>query len=287
MVADAASKLLAKAVSLKSSAIGTWQPGLAIQCIYAKTIHRYHVAGAVACISLQCAPDAQVTAAWVRHPRGCYTDMASRWQRLQGRKSVVTAEGLHAHIRVLSKFVMTVFIPELGRRPDSTLYPTAQTCAAAGVPQLIHILNAAQLTRMGHVDRMPGGSVLKQLLFAKGRVGLGGVVGRPHYTWRDRALAALRRVSRAGWRGGVGMGWLRTVRSGVRFVTASSQLLDPLCLAALNTGIPFVDPLPKTLTLTLTLFSNPFVLRIGHASVRAGRALPLCQPCLRKILTKF
>eukprot|EP00955_Chlamydomonas_euryale_P007579 80333-Chlamydomonas_euryale.AAC.1 len=57
------------------------------------------------------------------------------------------------------------------------------------------------------------------------------------------------RFSRPSWRGGVGMGWLRTVRNGVTFVTAPSPLLDPLCLAALNTGIPFLGPLPVTLTL--------------------------------------
>eukprot|EP00955_Chlamydomonas_euryale_P093568 364792-Chlamydomonas_euryale.AAC.15 len=73
-------------------------------------------------------------------------------------------------------------------------------------------------------------------------------------------LAALRPVltSRTGsptpgWHVGVGMGWLRTVRNGVPFVTAPSPLLDPLCLAALDTGIPFVGPLPVTLTLTLIL----------------------------------
>eukprot|EP00955_Chlamydomonas_euryale_P073669 361808-Chlamydomonas_euryale.AAC.21 len=36
------------------------------------------------------------------------------------------------------------------------------------------------------------------------------------------------------------MGWLRNVCNGVPFVTAPSPLLDPLCLAALHTGIPFV-----------------------------------------------
>eukprot|EP00955_Chlamydomonas_euryale_P101451 365346-Chlamydomonas_euryale.AAC.9 len=34
-------------------------------------------------------------------------------------------------------------------------------------------------------------------------------------------------------------------------LTAPSPLLDPLCLAALNTGMPFVSPLHATLTLTL------------------------------------
>eukprot|EP00955_Chlamydomonas_euryale_P070366 360740-Chlamydomonas_euryale.AAC.6 len=59
------------------------------------------------------------------------------------------------------------------------------------------------------------------------------------------------RFSRPDWRGGLGMGWLRTLRSGVPFVTALSPLLDPLCLAALNAGIPFVGPLPVTVSLTL------------------------------------
>eukprot|EP00955_Chlamydomonas_euryale_P086881 364253-Chlamydomonas_euryale.AAC.18 len=49
---------------------------------------------------------------------------------------------------------------------------------------------------------MPDESVVKQLLFAEGLVGLGGMVGRPRSTRQDRALAALRPVltSRlAGW----------------------------------------------------------------------------------------
>eukprot|EP00955_Chlamydomonas_euryale_P060252 357663-Chlamydomonas_euryale.AAC.4 len=54
--------------------------------------------------------------------------------------------------------------------------------------------------------------------------------------------------SRPGWRGGVGMGWFRTVCDGVPFMTAPYLLLDPLCFATLNTGIPFVGPLPETLT---------------------------------------
>eukprot|EP00955_Chlamydomonas_euryale_P077587 362977-Chlamydomonas_euryale.AAC.2 len=63
----------------------------------------------------------------------------------------------------------------------------------------MHILNAAQLTRIGHVARMPGDSVLKQLLFAEG-----GVVGRPRSTWRNRDLAALPLVL-ASWL--AGWGW--------------------------------------------------------------------------------
>jgi len=57
-------------------------------------------------------------------------------------------------------------ITGMGRRPEGTLHPTAQMCAAAGVPQLMHVLNAARLTRLGHVARMPDESVVKQLLFA-------------------------------------------------------------------------------------------------------------------------
>eukprot|EP00955_Chlamydomonas_euryale_P019079 203207-Chlamydomonas_euryale.AAC.5 len=54
----------------------------------------------------------------------------------------------------------------MGKRLDGTLHPTAQMCTAAGVPQLMHVLNAVQLTGLGHVARMPDGSVVKQLLFA-------------------------------------------------------------------------------------------------------------------------
>eukprot|EP00955_Chlamydomonas_euryale_P072708 361489-Chlamydomonas_euryale.AAC.1 len=53
------------------------------------------------------------------------------------------------------------------------------------------------------------------------------------------------------WRSEVGMEWLGTVRNGLPFVTAPSPLLDPLCLALLNTGIPFAVPLLVSLTLTL------------------------------------
>eukprot|EP00955_Chlamydomonas_euryale_P018388 195529-Chlamydomonas_euryale.AAC.3 len=52
----------------------------------------------------------------------------------------------------------------------------------------------------------------------------------------------------SGWQGGVGVGWPRTMHNGVPFVTAPYPLLDPLCLATLNTDIPFVGPLPVTLT---------------------------------------
>jgi len=75
-----------------------------------------------------------------------------------------------------------------------TLYPTAQMCAAVGVPQLMRIINTVQLTRLGHVARMSDESVIEQLLFAEVLVELGGVVGRPCSTWRAGALAALRPV---------------------------------------------------------------------------------------------
>eukprot|EP00955_Chlamydomonas_euryale_P078124 363084-Chlamydomonas_euryale.AAC.6 len=86
---------------------------------------------------------------------------------------------------------------------------------------------------------MPDESVVQQLLFAEELVGLGGVVGRPRSTWRDRASVAVRPVLTSRFAGGVGTGWLRTVSNGMPFVTAPSPLLDPLCLAALNTSMPF------------------------------------------------
>eukprot|EP00955_Chlamydomonas_euryale_P113039 366188-Chlamydomonas_euryale.AAC.8 len=55
------------------------------------------------------------------------------------------------------------------------------------------------------------------------------------------------RFSRSNWQGVVGTGRLRTAR------IAFSRLLDPICLAALNTGIPFLRPLPVILTLTLNV----------------------------------
>eukprot|EP00955_Chlamydomonas_euryale_P041584 352035-Chlamydomonas_euryale.AAC.1 len=70
--------------------------------------------------------------------------------------------------------------------------------------------------------------------------------------WRNKALAAVHQVLTSRWRGRLGMGWLRTINNGVPFVIVPSALLNPLCLAALNTGIPFMRPLPVTLTLTLT-----------------------------------
>eukprot|EP00955_Chlamydomonas_euryale_P089822 364496-Chlamydomonas_euryale.AAC.6 len=90
----------------------------------------------------------------------------------------------------------------MGRRPDGTLHPTARICVAAGVPRLMHIFNAARLIRLGHIARMPDASVVKQLLFADGLIGLGGVVGRLRCTWQDMAVTALHPVLTswlAGW----------------------------------------------------------------------------------------
>eukprot|EP00955_Chlamydomonas_euryale_P059810 357500-Chlamydomonas_euryale.AAC.2 len=70
----------------------------------------------------------------------------------------------------------------------------------------MHILEAARLTRVGHGARMPDGSAVRQLLFAEGLVGLGGVVGRPRSAWLGTAVAALSpvltsRLARMGWYG--------------------------------------------------------------------------------------
>eukprot|EP00955_Chlamydomonas_euryale_P019955 212950-Chlamydomonas_euryale.AAC.1 len=67
----------------------------------------------------------------------------------------------------------------------------------------------------------------------------------------DRAFAALSPFLTSDWLGWAGMGWLRTARSGVPFVTASSPLFDRLCLAALTTGIPLVGALPAILSCSL------------------------------------
>eukprot|EP00955_Chlamydomonas_euryale_P104880 365598-Chlamydomonas_euryale.AAC.13 len=59
------------------------------------------------------------------------------------------------------------------------------------------------------VQTLRDGSVVKQLLFAQGQMRLGGAVGRPRSTWRDRAVAALSPIitSRlAGWGGWGGAG---------------------------------------------------------------------------------
>eukprot|EP00955_Chlamydomonas_euryale_P067148 359754-Chlamydomonas_euryale.AAC.4 len=64
------------------------------------------------------------------------------------------------------------------------------------------------------------------------------------------------------------------LRNIVSFVTAPSPLLDPLCLGALNTGIPFVGLLPVTLTLILhiaaVIGSPPQMLQMvckGHPAL--------------------
>eukprot|EP00955_Chlamydomonas_euryale_P064949 359116-Chlamydomonas_euryale.AAC.6 len=52
---------------------------------------------------------------------------------------------------------------------------------------------------------MPGESVVKQLLFAKGLAAQGGMVGRPRSTWRD-GLRLCARMSHPGWwKGGYGV----------------------------------------------------------------------------------
>eukprot|EP00955_Chlamydomonas_euryale_P056552 356460-Chlamydomonas_euryale.AAC.9 len=79
-----------------------------------------------------------------------------------------------------------------GQKARRLSLPDSLEVCDGGVPQLMHTLNAAQLTRLGHVARVPDESVGKQLLFSERRVGLGGMVGRPRPTWRNRALAALR-----------------------------------------------------------------------------------------------
>jgi len=75
-----------------------------------------------------------------------------------------------------------------------------------GVPQLMHILNAAKLTRLEHVARMPNGSVVKQLLFAEGLEGLGGDSAGHAPRGRIGLWQLCTQVSRPGWRSGFGMG---------------------------------------------------------------------------------
>eukprot|EP00955_Chlamydomonas_euryale_P119050 366571-Chlamydomonas_euryale.AAC.27 len=82
----------------------------------------------------------------------------------------------------------------MGRRPDGTIHPTAEMCAAAGVPQLLHILNAARPHVPWTHGPMPDGFVVRHLMFAEGLVGLGGVIDRPRATCRHRVVAALSRV---------------------------------------------------------------------------------------------
>eukprot|EP00955_Chlamydomonas_euryale_P062567 358413-Chlamydomonas_euryale.AAC.18 len=80
---------------------------------------------------------------------------------------------------------------------------------------------------------------------------------RPH----GRALA-LRQERRSLPHAGRAFILLTALRPQIGRSSAPSPLLDPFCLAAFNTGIPFVGPLPVTLTLrhchsvTLT-FSHP------------------------------
>eukprot|EP00955_Chlamydomonas_euryale_P008824 94157-Chlamydomonas_euryale.AAC.3 len=106
---------------------------------------------------------------------------------------------------------------------------------AAGVPQLMHILNAARLTRLGRVARMPD------------------AVGRPRSTWRDRAVAALCPVLASRLAGWVWYGVAQECAQR-RSLRGSDQpaVSDPRRPAELNTCIPVVCPLPVTLTLTLS-----------------------------------
>eukprot|EP00955_Chlamydomonas_euryale_P003507 37845-Chlamydomonas_euryale.AAC.4 len=73
------------------------------------------------------------------------------------------------------------------------------------------------------------------------------------------------------------MAWLRTVRSGVPFVAALSPLLGPLYLAALNTGMPLVDPLPATLTLAAQQWHACTPQRVCSSQCSACSATPLTQ----------
>lgn len=86
----------------------------------------------------------------------------------------------------------------LWRRPDGTYYPLQQLTTAAGVPTLQRCIDAQRLTRLGHVARLPDTSVVKQLLFAVGLVGMGRPVGRPRRVWLDAAKESLARVARVG-----------------------------------------------------------------------------------------
>eukprot|EP00955_Chlamydomonas_euryale_P083338 363841-Chlamydomonas_euryale.AAC.10 len=113
-------------------------------------------------------------------------------------------------------------ITGMGGRPDGTPHQTAQVCAAAGVTQLMHVLNAAQFTRIGHVTRMPDESMVKQLLFPEGLVGLEGMVGRPRSTCRDRALTALRPVLTSRL---VGWGWYGVAQHRTQWRTLCDSVL--------------------------------------------------------------
>eukprot|EP00955_Chlamydomonas_euryale_P046914 353530-Chlamydomonas_euryale.AAC.5 len=67
-----------------------------------------------------------------------------------------------------------------------------------------------------------------------------------------------------------GAAWRRTAHSGIPSVTVPSPLLDPLCLAALNTGLPCAGLLPVTLTLTLNGAGWPRMVLRHPACVCVG-----------------
>eukprot|EP00955_Chlamydomonas_euryale_P069659 360527-Chlamydomonas_euryale.AAC.7 len=119
--------------------------------------------------------------------------------------------------------------------------------------------------------------MVKQPLFDEGLVRLGAKVGSPRSTWQDMAVAALSPVLTSrlvGWGGvGWGMGWLRTTRSCIAFVTAPSPLFDLRRLAALNIGIPFMGPLPSTLTPTLRQWHKRTEQLVGESIPQ--KTLPL------------
>eukprot|EP00955_Chlamydomonas_euryale_P081512 363590-Chlamydomonas_euryale.AAC.9 len=143
--------------------------------------------------------------------------------------------------------------PALGNRQKAGWQPPPESSdvrGGGGVPAHAHPRRGEARAPRKQVASTPDGSVIKQLLFAEGLVGLGGVVSRPRSVWRDKAVAALSPVLMSGWRGGIGMALRRTPhrRTGVPFVTAPSPLFDPPLNAALNTF--FVGPLPVTLTPT-------------------------------------
>eukprot|EP00955_Chlamydomonas_euryale_P074745 362120-Chlamydomonas_euryale.AAC.6 len=71
------------------------------------------------------------------------------------------------------------------------------------------------------------GSVVKQLLFAEGLVGLGGAIGRPRSTWCGRALAALHPV---------------LTSHGVPHVEQPVSGVQSEGYACAYTGIPFMGP---------------------------------------------
>eukprot|EP00955_Chlamydomonas_euryale_P118665 366554-Chlamydomonas_euryale.AAC.2 len=120
------------------------------------------------------------------------------------------------------------------------------TCRLASVSASFSLLTLPEPATAGLFVTGP----VRNFVFSGGRLAAGGDVVAPRH-----------------------MGWLRTVRNSVLFVTAPSSLLDPLCLAALNTGIPFMGSLPETLTL------NPVACwgeqGVGHE--HPGGAVAACQ----------